>query len=175
MTTNHVQRDAEDEWVIEGRVWVFGDNVNTDVIVPGMYLAGGAEGAAKHVMDGIRPGFAELLQPGDVVVGGRNFGTGSSREIAVEALAVAGVAAIIAVSFARIFFRNCINVGLPPVECPGARSLTEGDHVSIDVGTGSIRSSASDEVLSSLAIPPSIKAILRSGGLENHLANRLAT
>ena len=101
--------------LMEGRVWKFGDDVDTDAMVPGKYLILDASEIADHVMEGIRPGFAELIAPGDIIVGGANFGTGSSRDPAVKGLQAAGIQAIVAESFARIFFRNCINAGLPQI------------------------------------------------------------
>ena len=103
--------------IIEGRVWKFGDDVDTDVIVPGRYLIGDVAEIALHVMEGIRPGFADLIEPGDIIVAGSNFGTGSSSDVAVKAMQATGIQAIVAESFARIYFRNCINSGLAPVEC----------------------------------------------------------
>ena len=127
--------------LIEGRVWVFGDNIDTDVIVPGKYLVHDLPEIAKHVMDGIRPGFASEVSAGDVVVGGSNFGTGSSREMAPRGLQAAGIRAVVATSFARIFFRNCINVGLAPVECAEANAIEEGQRISIDLAAGTVTDS----------------------------------
>ena len=123
--------------VIEGRVWRFGDNIDTDVIVPGKYLVHDLPKIAQHVMEGIRPGFAQECGAGDIIVGGTNFGTGSSREMAPLGLQAAGISAIVARSFARIFFRNCINVGLAPVECEDADAKTcAGPYGDITAGAG---------------------------------------
>jgi 3-isopropylmalate/(R)-2-methylmalate dehydratase small subunit len=157
---------------LRGRAWVFGDDVNTDLIVPGQYLSGGVELAAQHVLEGARPGFASLIESGDVIVGGKNFGSGSSREMAVLALKASGVSAVVARSFARIFFRNCINSGFPPVECGDAGSIREGDLVEIDLDAGTITVEGSALPLKANPIPPDIQAILRAGGLENYLASR---
>ncbi len=159
---------------IEGRAWVFGDNIDTDVIVPGKYLVHDLPEIAKHVMDGIRPGFAQEITAGDIVVGGRNFGNGSSREMAPRGLQAAGVGAVVARSFARIFFRNCVNVGLAPVECAAADRIVEGQHLSIDLAAGRITVVETGEVLEAVALPEEIGAILAVGGMENHLASLFA-
>lgn len=159
---------------IEGKVWKFGDDVDTDAIVPGKYLIllDPAETAA-HVMEGIRPGFADLVAPGDVIVGGANFGTGSSRDPAVKALQSAGIQAIVAESFARIFFRNCINAGLTPVECPEAAKIQEGQHVQIDVLEGKVTVVDTGAVLEAVPLPAEIKAILDAGGLVEFVRGQL--
>lgn len=159
---------------LEGRAWVFGDNIDTDVIVPGKYLVHDLPEIANHVMDGIRPGFAQELAPGDVVVGGRNFGNGSSREMAPRGLQAAGVGAVVAQSFARIFFRNCINVGLAPVECADADRIVEGQRLSIDLAAGRITVVETGDVLEAVALPDEIGSILAVGGLENHLTTLFA-
>lgn len=151
--------------MIEGSVWKFGDDVDTDVIIPGKYLILPADEAAEHVMAGIRPGFAAEVSPGDVIVGGRNFGTGSSRESAPRAIRDAGIAAIVAKSFARIFFRNCINVGLAPVECPDADEIEEGMTVRIDVDGGRVDVVDTGASLEAVPLPDEIGAILKAGGL----------
>lgn len=151
--------------MIEGSVWKFGDDVDTDVIIPGKYLILPAEEAAGHVMAGIRPGFAKEVSHGDVIVGGRNFGTGSSRESAPRAIRDAGIAAIVAKSFARIFFRNCINVGLAPVECPDADQIEEGMRVRIDVDGGRVDVLDTGASYPAVSLPEEIGAILRAGGL----------
>jgi 3-isopropylmalate/(R)-2-methylmalate dehydratase small subunit len=155
---------------IDGRVWKFGDNIDTDVIVPGKYLVHDLPEIAKHVLEGVRPEFAEQIDTGDIIVGGTNFGTGSSREMAPRGLQAAGASAIVARSFARIFFRNCINVGLPPVECADADVIEEGQRVSIDLGAGKITVVDSGRVLDAVALPAEIGAILHAGGMENYLA-----
>jgi len=160
--------------VLTGRVWKFGDNIDTDVIVPGKYLIRDLPEIAKHVMDGIRPGFAQECGPGDIIVGGSNFGTGSSREMAPRGLHAAGITAIVATSFARIFFRNCINVGLAPVECARAGEIEEGQRVSIDLAAGKVVNLDTGAELSAVALPDEIGEILQMGGMENYLAAKLA-
>lgn len=159
---------------IEGTVWKFGDNVDTDVIVPGKYLIGDLADIASHVMEGIRPGFADLASPGDVIVGGKNFGTGSSREMAARAIQAAGIVAIVAESFARIFFRNCINVGLVPVECPTASEIEEGQRVRIDTEAGDVMVVDTGTTHAAVALPEEIGAILDAGGLEPFLQQQIS-
>jgi 3-isopropylmalate/(R)-2-methylmalate dehydratase small subunit len=166
MTSIEVQNSP----LIEGKVWAFGDNIDTDVIVPGKYLVHDLPEIAKHVMDGVRPGFAELVSAGDVIVGGTNFGTGSSREMAPRGLQAAGINAVIAKSFARIFFRNCINVGMAPVECAESHLIEEGQTVSIDLAAGTVTIIDTGQVLPAVALPAEIGEILSAGGMENYLA-----
>jgi len=159
--------------VIQGNVWKFGDNIDTDVIVPGKYLIGDLPEIAAHVMEGVRPGFADLVSTGDVIVGGKNFGTGSSREMAPRAIQAAGIAAIVAQSFARIFFRNCINVGLVPIECPTTGDIAEGQRVRIDTAAGEVVVVDTGATHRALGLPPEIGAILEAGGLEPLLKQQI--
>ena len=159
--------------LMEGRVWKFGDDVDTDAMVPGKYLILDASEIADHVMEGIRPGFAELIAPGDIIVGGANFGTGSSRDPAVKGLQAAGIQAIVAQSFARIFFRNCINAGLPPVECAGAARIEEGQKIQIDLLEGKVTVVDTGEVLEAVPLPAEIASILDAGGLVEFVRGQL--
>ncbi len=159
--------------LMEGRVWRFGDDVDTDAMVPGKYLILDASEIAGHVMEGIRPGFAELIAPGDIIVGGANFGTGSSRDPAVKGLQAAGIQAIVAESFARIFFRNCINAGLPPVECAGAARIEEGQKIQIDLLEGKVTVVDTGEVLEAVPLPAEIASILDAGGLVEFVRGQL--
>jgi 3-isopropylmalate/(R)-2-methylmalate dehydratase small subunit len=165
---------SEGAGVIEGRVWKFGDNVDTDVIVPGKYLVHDLPQIAAHVMEGIRPGFGQECGPGDIIVGGSNFGTGSSREMAPRGIQAAGITAVVARSFARIFFRNCINVGLAPVECAEADLIEEGQRVSIDLAAGRVTVLDTGQALDAVALPDEVGAILRAGGMENYLAAKFS-
>jgi 3-isopropylmalate/(R)-2-methylmalate dehydratase small subunit len=160
--------------VIEGRVWKFGDNIDTDAIVPGKYLIQETSEIARHIMDGARPGFADLVRPGDVIVGGANFGTGSSRDPAVKGLQAAGIQAIVAESFARIFFRNCINAGLAPVECAAAGRIEEGQVVQIDLLEGKVTVIDTGEVLEAVPLPTEIAVILDAGGLVEFMRKQAA-
>jgi 3-isopropylmalate/(R)-2-methylmalate dehydratase small subunit len=157
------------------KAWVFGDNVDTDVIAPGRYMKFGIEEIAKHCLESAAPAFARQVKPGDIVVGGRNFGTGSSREQAPEALKHLGVAVLVAESFAGLFYRNAINLGLPAVACAQAKRIREGDELDVDLETGKIRNCSTGESLDCEPIPPFLMAIIRNGGLLPHLEKNLAT
>jgi len=151
---------------IEGRVWRFGDHVNTDVIFPGKYTYSIHDPAemARHAMEDADPQFAANVRPGDVVVAGENFGCGSSREQAVTCLKAAGVAAIVATSFARIYFRNAINLGLPIVQCAGVvDAIATGDTMAIDLAAGTLEHAGKTYVFAPL--PPEVSEILAAGGL----------
>ena len=158
---------------IGGYVWKFGDNIDTDAIVPGKYLISDVAEIAQHVMEGVRPGFADEIDPGDVIVGGENFGTGSSRDPAVRALQAAGIQAIVAKSFARIFFRNCINAGLAPVECAEAGKIEEGQRIQIDVRRGTVTVQDTGAVFQAVALPEEVATILEAGGLVPYLKAEL--
>ena len=126
--------------MVTGKVFKYGDNVDTDVIIPARYLnAPSPEELAKHCMEDIDAGYAEAVRPGDILVGGWNFGCGSSREHAPIAIQASGASCVIAASFARIFYRNAINIGFPILECPEAcEKINRGDEVSVDFDTGVI-------------------------------------
>ncbi len=150
---------------ISGKVWKFGDNVDTDVIIPGKYLRTTDMSIfASHVMEGIDPQFSKKVQKGDIIVAGKNFGCGSSREQAPLALKHAGVACIVAESFARIFFRNAINVGLPIIEAKV--DCEEGDIIEIDLGKGLIKNK--DRSYQGTRLPDFLREILVDGGLVEH-------
>lgn len=150
---------------IQGRVWRFGDHVDTDVIVPGRYLKLTAKEAAAHVMEGIDPEFARKVRPGDIVVGGVNFGCGSSRETAPAALRHAGVAAVVAKFFARIFYRNAINLGLPVLDCAEVDRIQQGDQLRIDLDAGVIENLTRGERYRTTTLPPHMMELIRAGGL----------
>ncbi|QIA28305.1 3-isopropylmalate dehydratase small subunit [Thermaerobacter sp. PB12/4term] len=159
-----------------GRVWKYGDDINTDVIIPARYLftTDPAELAA-HCMEDLDPSFASGVRPGDVIVAGRNFGCGSSREHAPVAIRAAGVRCVIARSFARIFYRNAINVGLPILECPDAVvALEAGEEVEVDLAAGTIRRVATGETFQAAPFPPFMQEILRCGGLVEYARRKLA-
>lgn len=159
-----------------GTAHLFGDSIDTDMIVPGKYLAIiDAEGLAKHVLEGADPTFAGRVRKGDVLVAGENFGCGSSREHAPLALKGAGISVVIAESFARIFYRNAINLGLPAIVAPGvAKALKSGEKVTVDISKGEIHTPAGKVVK---AEPLSAKAIeiLEAGGLVNIVRRKLGT
>ena len=150
----------------KGRAWKFGDGISTDHIAPGrlLHLRSNLPELAKHVLEDAREDFAPNVQPGDFVVGGRNFGQGSSREHAPTIIKLAGVGAVLAKSFARIFFRNCINVGLAPIVCD-TDPIDEGDELEVDVAAGEVRDLTKGVTLKFAALPPVMRAILDAGGL----------
>lgn len=157
-----------------GKAWVFGDDVNTDVIFPGKYTYTVNDPAemAKHAMEDADPEFAAGVRPGDIVVAGRNFGCGSSREQAATCLKAAGVAAIVAGSFSRIYFRNAINLGLPIATCPAiAGKVRPGDAVTVDLKRGRIEHNG--ESYSFAPLPDRVRAILERGGLIPYVKDRL--
>lgn len=144
------------------RAWKFGDDVDTDAVIPGRFLTiNDPAELAKHAFEGVRPDFRPA--PGDVVVAGENFGCGSSREHAPLALKGAGIRCVIAVSFARIFFRNAINIGLPMLECRDAGRIAEGDILEVDGGR--IRNLTKDEAYQAVPLPPFLEEIVEKGGL----------
>ncbi len=154
-----------------GKVWKFGNDVNTDEIIPARYLSL-VEPAqlAEHVMEDADPEFPTKVQKGDIIVAGKNFGCGSSREHAPVAIKGAGVSCVIAQSFARIFFRNAFNMGLLIFECPAAaEALKEGDTIEVDPEGGTIRNTQTGETFEVAPIPPFMKELLRDGGLIEHL------
>jgi 3-isopropylmalate/(R)-2-methylmalate dehydratase small subunit len=154
---------------IKGRAWVFGDEINTDDMYPGFAMKLPAREAAQHMFDATRPDWPTLVQPGDIVVAGRNFGLGSSRPVA-ELFMTLGVSCLIAEQFNSLFLRNAINYGLPAITLPDARNLiTEGDVVELDVINGVGRNHTRGTDLSFNTFPPFIVEMLRSGGLVNQL------
>ncbi len=158
---------------ITGRVWAYGDDVNTDVIFPGKYTYSISDRRemALHALEDLDPGFVDNVRPGDIIVAGKNWGCGSSREQAVICLKEAGVEAIIARSFARIYFRNCINDGLPIVTCDAIDTVELGDEVTIDFEAGTVRTPGGEYSFPPLA--PSVMEILDAGGLVPHVKQKL--
>lgn len=159
---------------IQGRVWKYGDNVNTDVIFPGKYTYTVSEPAdmPKHALEDLDPEFAGQVQPGDVIIGGRNWGCGSSREQAVVCLSEANLGAIIAKSFARIYYRNCLNNALPAIVCPEAVDAIEnGENVEIDLEKGIITCAAGE--FNFPPLPEAVMEIFNAGGLIEYTRARL--
>lgn len=156
------------------KAWVFGDDVDTDAIAPGRYMKSGIEEIAKHCLEAVAPSFAATVRHGDFVVAGRNFGTGSSREQAPEALKHLGVAALIAESFAGLFYRNAINLGLPAVVCAQAKRIRPGDELTLDFESGWIANRTQAQTFACEPIPPFLVELLRDGGLLPHLEKKLA-
>ena len=153
--------------MLEGTVHKYGDNIDTDVIIPARYLlSGDASVLAKHCMEDIDERFISRVKPGDVMVGGENFGCGSSREHAPLALKGSGISCVIAASFARIFYRNAINIGLPIFECPAAAEAIEnGDTVSINPSSGEILDKTTGKAFYAAPFPEEIQKIIDAGGL----------
>ncbi len=155
----------------EGKVIKFGDNIDTDVIIPARYLNTSLpEELAKHCMEDIDKEFVSRVNKGDIMVGGTNFGCGSSREHAPIAIKASGISCVIAESFARIFFRNSINIGLPILECPEAsKDIDEGDEVSINFDTGEITNKTKNKEYKAAAFPPFMQQLINAGGLVSYI------
>ena len=158
----------------KGHVFKYPDNVDTDVIIPARYLnTQDAKELASHCMEDIDKSFVARVQPGDVMVGGWNFGCGSSREHAPLCIKTSGISVVIAKSFARIFYRNSINIGLPILECPAAAdSIAAGDLVSVDFDTGVITDETTGATFQAEPFPPFIQEIIAAGGLMNSIRAR---
>ena len=154
------------------RVFVLGDNIDTDQLAPGQYMRGGIQALAEHCLEAVRPDFASNVEPGDVIVAGRNFGAGSSREQAAQALVHLGVAAVIATSFAGIFYRNAINLGLPALVAPKVGNVTDGATCVLDLDAAVL--SVEERQIALDPIPPNLQVLLSDGGLVPHLRKRFA-
>jgi len=156
---------------ITGKVWNFGSNIDTDLIIAARYLnSSDPDHLAKYVMEDADPDFPSKVQPGDIIVAGENFGCGSSREHAPIALKAAGVAAVIAPTFARIFYRNAFNMGLPIFELENAEEIIEGQEISIDLDAGTIENNTTEKSYKFTPIPPFMQELLSCGGLMNFAA-----
>jgi len=155
---------------VSGKAVVFGDDVNTDVIIPGKYLTlVDPQELAKHAMEGVDPSFPEKAKGGVIVVAGKNFGCGSSREQAPIALKYSGVRCVLAEFFARIFYRNAINIGLPVLECPGISEVVEGgDMLAVNLEEGKIVNQTKNRVIHGLKLPAFILDMVKNGGLIGH-------
>jgi 3-isopropylmalate/(R)-2-methylmalate dehydratase small subunit len=161
--------------LVSGTAVKFGDNVDTDVIIPGRYLVLiDPKELAQHAMEGLDPSFTNKAKNGVILVAGKNFGCGSSREQAPIALKYAGVKCVIAETFARIFYRNAINIGLPVVECKGvSNSIEEGNELTVDLTTGIVKNQSKSITLHATQLPTFILEILSDGGLIENLRNRM--
>lgn len=159
---------------MSARAWVFGDDVDTDAIAPGAWMKFDIATQALHCLEEIDPAFARDVRSGDIVVAGRNFGCGSSREQAPQALKHLGLAAVLAHSFAGLFYRNAINLGLPVLECDDTARVPARAPVALDLENGALRLLASGETLRCTPMPPFLLDIVRAGGLLNQLERRLA-
>jgi 3-isopropylmalate/(R)-2-methylmalate dehydratase small subunit len=156
--------------LLRGSAWMFGDDISTDHIAPGrlFHLRTDLPELARHVMEDADPGFAAAMSPGDFIVAGRNFGLGSSREHAPRIIKLAGVGAVLAHSFARIFFRNAVNVGLPALQCDTS-AIEGGDDLEVDLGAGEVRDLTKGLVVRCAPLPPVMVTILEDGGLVEHI------
>ncbi|OGX35516.1 MAG: 3-isopropylmalate dehydratase small subunit [Omnitrophica WOR_2 bacterium RIFCSPLOWO2_12_FULL_51_24] len=153
--------------ILKGRAWKFSNDINTDEIIPAKYLVSvDPKELGAYCMDGIIPGFSKGVRTGDIIVAGKNFGCGSSREHAPLAIKGCGISCVVAESFARIFYRNSINIGLPIFECPeAARSIEEGDEVEVDASMGLIRNLTKDRTYQAKPMPGFIQELIEAGGL----------
>jgi len=156
-----------------GRAWVFGDDLTTEVLAPGRYMKLGIEEIAKHCLESVEPRFAGEVHPGDVVVGGRNFGAGSSREQAAGVLVHLGITAVIARSFAGLFYRNAFNLGLPLLVCAEAESVLPGDFLEVDFRAARIENLTQKTALACEPVAVHLLELIRDGGLLGHLEKRL--
>jgi 3-isopropylmalate/(R)-2-methylmalate dehydratase small subunit len=159
---------------MNGRVFLLGDDIDTDQLAPGAYMKGGIDVLAAHCLESVKPNFAGSVKPGDVVVAGRNFGMGSSREQAAEALKHLGVAAVVARSFAGIFYRNAINLGLPVMIAHDLDGVEEGDAAEFDMAAGELRLAEKHRTVQLDPLPDNLKRMLADGGLVPHLKKRFA-
>ena len=160
--------------VVRGRAWVFGDNIDTDLLAPGPYMKKDIVEQATHCLETVAPTFAREVRPGDVVIGGENFGMGSSREQAVQCLRHLGVSAVLALSFARIFYRNALNLGLPALFFTDAGRVHQGDRLEVDPETGQVRNLTQGTDHGCPPIPGHLLSMIRDGGLMPHLKKRMA-
>ena len=159
---------------MKGTVWKFGDDIDTDIILPGRYLIyTDEEKLSQHCMEGLDDKFNEKCKKGDFIVAGKNFGCGSSREHAPIAIKAAGVSCVIAETFARIFYRNSINIGLPIIECPeAAKAINAGDDVAIDFDSGVITDKTTGQTFQGQAFPEFMQKIIKAEGLVNYINNK---
>ncbi len=162
--------------ILEGKAWKFGDNVDTDLIIPARYLnSSDPKHLAEHCMEDADPEFAKKVGEGDIIVAGKNFGCGSSREHAPIAIKAAGVSCVIAPSFARIFYRNAINIGLPILESPeAAEAIEEGHRLKVDLTKGEIHDLDSGRSFTSAPFPPFMQELIDAGGLINYVRRRMS-
>lgn len=156
-----------------GRVWSFGDNIDTDILAPGLYMKGPISELARHCLEAVEPRFAQEVRAGDIVVGGRNFGMGSSREQAVMALRELGVGAVVAVSFAGIFYRNALNLGLLALVCPQAAAIPAGARLVVDAAAAILRDAETGAEYACEPLPAHLLQMITDGGLLSHLEKKL--
>jgi 3-isopropylmalate/(R)-2-methylmalate dehydratase small subunit len=158
--------------VLTGKAWVLGDLIDTDLLAPGAYMKKPVEELAQHCLEAINPAFAKSVQAGDIVIAGRGFGIGSSREQAALALKILGVGCVLAQSFARIFYRNALNLGLPVLVCDTAQFAQVGDNILVNLQTSTAHNLNRDIVRPCEPMPAFLQAMLADGGLLPHLKKR---
>jgi 3-isopropylmalate/(R)-2-methylmalate dehydratase small subunit len=163
--------------ILKGKAWKFGTDVDTDVIIPARYLkTSDPKELARHCMEDADPEFARKVSTGDIIVAGNNFGCGSSREHAPIAIKAAGVSCVLAASFARIFYRNAFNLGLPILEAPDAAvDVQTGDELEVDLATGTIRNRTRNRTYQAQPVPPFMQELLAAGGLMPYVMKRLTS
>lgn len=157
-----------------GRAWVYGDDINTDLLAPAAYLKGSMEEAASHCLEDLDANFAASVHEGDIFVAGENLGIGSSREQAPQALQLLGIRAVLAKSFGRIFYRNALNLGIPTLVCPHADRIRSGDQLRVDAAAGVVHNVSSGEDLSCESLPDHLLEMVGDGGLIPHLKKKLS-
>ena len=158
--------------ILKGRVWKFGDNIDTDIIIPARYLAlTDPKLLGEHCMEPLAPDFHKQVKPGDIIIGGFNFGSGSSREHAPIAISALGIPLVIAKSFARIFYRNSFNKGLPLLEADILDDVKEGEEIEVDLSSGVIKCGKKE--VKAKPIPPFMEELINAGGLINYLKKKL--
>lgn len=158
---------------MSGRAWVFGDDIDTDMLAPGLYMRGGMEELVKHCLEAANPDFPSGARSGDIVVAGRNFGIGSSREQAAQALIMLGVGAVLAVSYGGIFYRNALNLGLMALVCPHAKSIQAGQELIVEPENARVIAPVRNQSYACEPLPPHLISMVRAGGLLAHLEQRL--
>lgn len=166
--------EAKPKKMISGKAWVFGDEINTDNMAPGIYFKEPMEVMVQHCLEAVDPEFAPNVKPGDIVVGGKNFGVGSAREQAAMAFQHLGVGAILAESFSRIFYRNAINFGLPLLIFPAANEIEPGHQLEVDPVAGTVRNATTSQAWKVEGIPEHLMEMIDAGGLMPWLAKKYA-
>jgi 3-isopropylmalate/(R)-2-methylmalate dehydratase small subunit len=158
---------------IVGKVWRFGDEINSDLLAPGLYLKAANDIMAQHCLESVDPTFAKSVQPGDIVVAGHNFGVGSAREQAALSLSLLKVGAVLADSFARIFYRNALNFGVPCLFFPNYKEINAGDRLTVDAVAGKVENITAGKSYTVDPIPAHLMEMITDGGLMPHLKKRL--